>query len=135
MHANLTTLTTQDGRQLEYLVTGRAEGPALLFHTGMPSAAVDFSWLTGPATASGIRTISYSRPGYGTSMPAWMAQPTAAADSAGPLASRRSLTPRTIIQTNGTTRKARWTKPFQPSIAPVAKSTRSAKVSTPLTIE
>jgi pimeloyl-ACP methyl ester carboxylesterase len=67
MHEDLTTLTTRDGRQLEYLMTGPSEGPALLFHSGMPSSAVDFSWLTGPATALGLRTISYSRPGYGRS--------------------------------------------------------------------
>jgi pimeloyl-ACP methyl ester carboxylesterase len=67
MNANLTTLTTEDGRQLEYLVTGPADGPALLFHVGTPSAAVDFSGLTGPAAALGLRTISYSRPGYGRS--------------------------------------------------------------------
>jgi pimeloyl-ACP methyl ester carboxylesterase len=67
MRADLTTMTTPDGRQLEYLVTGPAEGPTLLFHSGMPSPAADFSCLTGPAARLGLRTISYSRPGYGRS--------------------------------------------------------------------
>lgn len=60
-------MTTPDGRQLEYLVAGPADGPALLFHTGTPSPAVDFSGVTGPAAALGLRTIGYSRPGYGRS--------------------------------------------------------------------
>jgi pimeloyl-ACP methyl ester carboxylesterase len=67
MPADTTTMTTSDGRQLEYLVAGPAEGPALLFHTGTPSPAADFSGVTGPAAALGLRTISYSRPGYGRS--------------------------------------------------------------------
>jgi pimeloyl-ACP methyl ester carboxylesterase len=67
MAADVTTLTTQDGRQLEYLVTGPAEGRALLFHSGTPSAVVDFSGVTGAAAALGLRTIGYSRPGYGRS--------------------------------------------------------------------
>jgi pimeloyl-ACP methyl ester carboxylesterase len=67
MSAELSTMTTPDGRLLEYLVTGPAEGPALLFHVGTPSAAVDFSGVTGPAAALGLRTITYSRPGYGAS--------------------------------------------------------------------
>jgi pimeloyl-ACP methyl ester carboxylesterase len=67
MSAELSTMTTPDGRLLEYLVTGPAEGPALLFHVGTPSSAVDFSGVTGPAAALGLRTITYSRPGYGAS--------------------------------------------------------------------
>jgi pimeloyl-ACP methyl ester carboxylesterase len=67
MPADTATMTTPDGRQLEYLVAGPADGPALLFHTGTPSPAVDFSGVTGPAAALGLRTIGYSRPGYGRS--------------------------------------------------------------------
>jgi pimeloyl-ACP methyl ester carboxylesterase len=66
--ANETTLmSTPDGRQLEYLVTGPADGPLLLFHTGTPNPAADFTGVTGPAAALGLRTVSYSRPGYGRS--------------------------------------------------------------------
>jgi pimeloyl-ACP methyl ester carboxylesterase len=60
-------MTLPDGRQLEYLVTGPPGGPVLVFHSGTPEPAVDFSGLTGPATALGLRTVSYSRPGYGRS--------------------------------------------------------------------
>ncbi len=57
----------EDGRQLEYLVSGPAAGRALLFHVGTPNAARLFRAVTGPASALGLRVISYSRPGYGQS--------------------------------------------------------------------
>jgi pimeloyl-ACP methyl ester carboxylesterase len=60
-------MTTPDGRQLEYRVTGRLDGPAVLFHTGTPGATADFSGVTGAASAAGVRLIGYSRPGYGRS--------------------------------------------------------------------
>jgi pimeloyl-ACP methyl ester carboxylesterase len=60
-------MTTPDGRQLEYLVAGPVDGPVLVFHSGTPEPVVDFSGLTGPATVLGLRTVSYSRPGYGRS--------------------------------------------------------------------
>jgi pimeloyl-ACP methyl ester carboxylesterase len=69
MAANLSTITTADGRTLEYLQTGPVDGPALLFHLGTPSAATDFTVVTEAATALGLRTICYSRPGYGGSTP------------------------------------------------------------------
>ncbi len=56
-----------DGRQLEYLETGPSDGPVLLFNTGTPNPAADFSAVVRPATALGLRTVSYSRPGYGDS--------------------------------------------------------------------
>jgi pimeloyl-ACP methyl ester carboxylesterase len=61
------TIITPDGRTLEYLVTGPAHGPALVFHPGTPGAATELSGLMGPATALGLRTIAYARPGYGLS--------------------------------------------------------------------
>jgi pimeloyl-ACP methyl ester carboxylesterase len=61
------TMTMPDGRQLEYLVTGSPSGPAVLFHTGTPGSTVDFSGVTGAASALGLRVIGYSRPGYGRS--------------------------------------------------------------------
>jgi pimeloyl-ACP methyl ester carboxylesterase len=67
MRADTTTMTRADGRVLEYLVTGPADGDALLFHTGTPNPAADFTGVTGAATALGLRTISYGRPGYGRS--------------------------------------------------------------------
>lgn len=62
-------MRTEDGRQLEYLVAGPPDGAALLFHVGSPNAATNFRVVTGPASAMGLRTISYSRPGYGKSTP------------------------------------------------------------------
>ena len=67
MPADTSLMTTPDGRQLEYRVTGRLDGPAVLFHTGTPGATVDFSGVTGAASAAGVRLIGYSRPGYGRS--------------------------------------------------------------------
>jgi pimeloyl-ACP methyl ester carboxylesterase len=61
------TIITPDGRTLEYLVIGPAHGPALVFHPGTPGAATELSGLMGPATALGLRTITYARPGYGLS--------------------------------------------------------------------
>jgi pimeloyl-ACP methyl ester carboxylesterase len=60
-------LTTPDGRRLEYLCTGPPDGRALLFHTGTPGGTIDFSEVTQAAAALGLRTIGYSRPGYGQS--------------------------------------------------------------------
>ena len=54
-------------RLLESLSYGPEDGPALVHHSGTPSAAVPFEQLAQPAAARGLRTITYSRPGYGTS--------------------------------------------------------------------
>ncbi|HEY6594735.1 MAG TPA: alpha/beta hydrolase [Asanoa sp.] len=58
-----------DGRELEVLVNGPADGLALVMHLGTPSAAVEFEQLTGPAADRGLRTVLWSRPGYGSSTP------------------------------------------------------------------
>jgi pimeloyl-ACP methyl ester carboxylesterase len=60
---------TPDGRDLEVLVTGPPDGLPLVFHHGTPQAAVPFGILERPATERGLRTIAYSRPGYGRSTP------------------------------------------------------------------
>ena len=60
---------TTDGRDLEVLVTGPADGLPLVFHHGTPQAAVPFGILERFATERGLRTVSYSRPGYGASTP------------------------------------------------------------------
>jgi pimeloyl-ACP methyl ester carboxylesterase len=65
----LSTITTADGRTLEYLTTGPVDGQALLFHVGTPNAATDYTAITEAAAALGLRTICYSRPGYGGSTP------------------------------------------------------------------
>lgn len=61
------TVTTADGRTLEYRISGPADGRPLLFHLGTPSSAGEFSAVSEPAAALGLRTICYSRPGYGDS--------------------------------------------------------------------
>jgi pimeloyl-ACP methyl ester carboxylesterase len=67
MAATYQTVTTGDGRRLEYLTSGAADGRPLLFHVGTPNCAADFSLIREPAEALGLRLICYSRPGYGDS--------------------------------------------------------------------
>jgi pimeloyl-ACP methyl ester carboxylesterase len=55
------------GRQLEVLADGPADGLPLLFHFGTPCGAVRYEPLVETASRQGLRTIVYSRPGYGTS--------------------------------------------------------------------
>jgi pimeloyl-ACP methyl ester carboxylesterase len=61
------TVTTRDGRRLEYLADGPEQGPVLLVHGGTPGAASEAGVIARPARALGLRTVTYSRPGYGTS--------------------------------------------------------------------
>lgn len=63
------TVTRADGAVLEYLTSGPPDGPVLLFQPGSPNAAVHFRCVVEPAAALGLRTVSYSRPGYGESTP------------------------------------------------------------------
>jgi pimeloyl-ACP methyl ester carboxylesterase len=63
------TVTTPDSRALEVLVEGPSDGFPLVYHGGTPSAVVSFPRLSQAAAASGLRTVSFSRPGYGTSTP------------------------------------------------------------------
>jgi pimeloyl-ACP methyl ester carboxylesterase len=67
MAENLSSIRTADGRTLEYLQFGPADGPVVLFHLGTPNAAAEYSVVTDAAAALGLRLISYSRPGYGES--------------------------------------------------------------------
>jgi pimeloyl-ACP methyl ester carboxylesterase len=60
-------VTTPDGRQLEYLDSGRDEAPVLLLQVGTPNAAQLFTVIAKPAAELGLRVVSYSRPGYGSS--------------------------------------------------------------------
>ncbi len=57
----------KDGRELEILDNGINSERAIIFHHGTPGHASAWSpWLE-EATISGVRAISYSRAGYGTS--------------------------------------------------------------------
>lgn len=60
---------TKDGRDLEVRDTGPAEGFPLVYHHGTPQGAVPFPTLERAAADLGLRVISYSRPGYGSSSP------------------------------------------------------------------
>src|SRR5918911_4113642 len=68
--AETTTVRVQHGRELEVLQVGPADGLPFVLHLGTPSAAVDIPQLTRPAAARGLRTVTYSRPGYTRSTPA-----------------------------------------------------------------
>jgi pimeloyl-ACP methyl ester carboxylesterase len=67
--ATFDTVTTADGAVLEYLVSGPPNGQTLLFQPGTPNAAAAFRAIVEPAAELGLRTVSYSRPGYGRSTP------------------------------------------------------------------
>jgi pimeloyl-ACP methyl ester carboxylesterase len=58
-----------DGRTLEYVVDGPADGLPLVFHHGAPSAAVQFPPMTAAAATHGLRMVLHSRPGYAGSTP------------------------------------------------------------------
>ncbi|HEV2887945.1 MAG TPA: alpha/beta hydrolase [Jatrophihabitans sp.] len=67
--ANFETVTTADGAVLEYLVSGPPDGGTLLFQPGTPNSGAAFRVIVEPAAELGLRTVSYSRPGYGQSTP------------------------------------------------------------------
>src|SRR5918911_1176460 len=67
--AETTTVRVQHGRELEVLRVGPADGLPFVLHLDTPSAAVDMPQLTRPARERGLRTVTYSRPGYAGSTP------------------------------------------------------------------
>ena len=58
------TVRAAGGRDLEVVVDGPDRGAVLLFHGGAPSAAIRYAQIVDPAARRGLRTITYSRPGY-----------------------------------------------------------------------
>jgi pimeloyl-ACP methyl ester carboxylesterase len=56
-----------DERALDAIVSGPEDGLPLVFHHGTPMANVQFSPFVDAATERGLRTVTYSRPGYGAS--------------------------------------------------------------------
>ena len=56
-----------DGRVLDVIVSGPESGLPFVFHHGTPMASLQFAPFVDAATARGLMTITYSRPGYGTS--------------------------------------------------------------------
>ncbi|MBY8881482.1 alpha/beta fold hydrolase [Actinacidiphila acidipaludis] len=65
----MTILHLADGRALEYLVAGPADGTPLVLHNGTPSAALFFEPMVEAAHRHGLRLVAYSRPGYALSTP------------------------------------------------------------------
>ena len=57
----------KDGRELEILDNGINSQNAIIFHHGTPGHVSMWSAWLEAAAAAGIRAISYSRAGYGTS--------------------------------------------------------------------
>jgi pimeloyl-ACP methyl ester carboxylesterase len=91
-----------DGRRLEVRAAGPEDGEILLFHHGTPGAGLPFTPMVKAAAARGLRTVMYSRPGYGTSTP----QPgrrviDAASDTAYVLKAIGAATFRTIGSSGG----------------------------------
>jgi len=58
-----------EGRTLEVMTGGAADGFPLLFHYGTPTAVVEDEELHAVCERLGLRLLSYSRPGYGGSTP------------------------------------------------------------------
>jgi pimeloyl-ACP methyl ester carboxylesterase len=61
------TVQTAGGRHLDVLVAGPRDGLPLVFHHGTPGGLVPMRPLITAATACGLRTVMYTRPGYGGS--------------------------------------------------------------------
>lgn len=60
----------RDGRTIEALRAGPQGSTTLVFHNGTPSAAMLLPSVVEAAARHGLGTITFSRPGYGTSSPA-----------------------------------------------------------------
>jgi pimeloyl-ACP methyl ester carboxylesterase len=67
MTAERLTVPAAEGRTLAALTDGPADGLPLVFHSGTPGGLVAFRPMTEAAAALGLRTVLYSRPGYGAS--------------------------------------------------------------------
>ncbi len=65
----LVTVHAPGDRILDVLVSGPGNGLPLVFHSGTPGGLVGFEPLVEAASARGLRTVLYSRPGYGGSTP------------------------------------------------------------------
>jgi pimeloyl-ACP methyl ester carboxylesterase len=65
----LVTVRGPGGRRLDVLVSGPGRGLPLVFHTGTPGGLVGYGPMVEAAAVRGLRTVLYSRPGYGGSTP------------------------------------------------------------------
>jgi pimeloyl-ACP methyl ester carboxylesterase len=64
------TVHAADGRSLDVLVAGPADGLPLVFHHGTPGGVAVYPPMASAAAARGLRLVLYGRPGYGKSTPA-----------------------------------------------------------------
>jgi pimeloyl-ACP methyl ester carboxylesterase len=62
-----TALTLPDGRSLDLYVVGPENAPPLVFHCGTPSSGIPSPDTLAAAEELGLRHVSWSRPGYGSS--------------------------------------------------------------------
>jgi len=69
MTAERLTVPAADGRTLDVLTVGPADDLPLVFHSGTPAGLVSYGPMTDTAAGLGLRTVQYSRPGYGRSTP------------------------------------------------------------------
>jgi pimeloyl-ACP methyl ester carboxylesterase len=63
------TVRAPDGRSLDVLVTGPADGLPLVFHHGTPGGVAVYGPIAAAAEQCGLRLVLYGRPGYGNSTP------------------------------------------------------------------
>ena len=64
---DVTLIQVPDGRNLDIEVTGPASGEVLVFHHGTPGAVTQTGSMQRAAHARGLRLVTFSRPGYGSS--------------------------------------------------------------------
>jgi pimeloyl-ACP methyl ester carboxylesterase len=63
----MTALALPDGRTLDFQVSGPETGDLLLFQHGTPGAVTPLRLVVRAAERLGLRTVTWSRPGYGSS--------------------------------------------------------------------
>jgi pimeloyl-ACP methyl ester carboxylesterase len=65
--SDVTRLATPDGRSLDLYLAGPAEGMPLVFIAGTPGSGLPFQPFVESLAERGLRYVSWSRPGYGSS--------------------------------------------------------------------
>ena len=67
MSVSASQLILGDGRSLDVYLAGPERGTPLLFHIGTPGAGLPFAPFVETLAERGLRYVSFSRPGYGSS--------------------------------------------------------------------